>query len=73
MTYELNYDICLTSVVGSNTYFNLDSRFRINSNNTDTCSTQRFYNDGSSVSDAWLDLMKISVDTNKTKATGVMV
>jgi hypothetical protein len=69
----LNSTCYLKSISGVNNRLNLDSRFRIYTNTTDTFSIQRLDNDGTIITDAWLDLMKITFDTNTNKTTAVTI
>jgi hypothetical protein len=62
--YDLKTEIILKSIIGNDSFVNLDSTFRIRINNVDTFTIQRFDNDGDLVSDAWMDLLKISYNTD---------
>jgi hypothetical protein len=70
---NLNDTCYLKSISGVNNRLNLDSRFRIYTNTTDTFSIQRLDNDGTIVTGAWLDLMKITFDTNTNETTSVII
>jgi hypothetical protein len=69
----LNSESYLKPISGVNSYLTLDSRFRIYTNTTNMFSIQRLDNDGSIITDAWLDLMKIEFNSNTNKTTAVII